>query len=228
MSEPAVLDYPSNRMTAAEAETAERLLFLRKTYSKVLIGLTIFAGTIVGVHEIPWLQKAAVGLFTTNWWLWILLLMAASFGVRMLARTRLGMIGYVAFAVFEGLIVGPLTVWAGEGTSISAAVLTLTIFSGLTAYVFITKQDFSFLRGILWVGMFGLFGVAILGIFMGFPVGVWYSAGGALLMCGYILYDTSRILLHCRTDESLPAAIELFADVVLLFWYVLMRLMNRE
>ena len=39
--------------------------------------------------------------------------------------------------------------------------------------------------------------------------------------CGYILYYTSNILQHYRTDQYVAAALALFASVALLFWYVL-------
>ena len=43
--------------------------------------------------------------------------------------------------------------------------------------------------------------------------------------CGYILYDTSNILHHYRTDQHVAASLALFASVALLFWYVLRLLM---
>jgi len=41
------------------------------------------------------------------------------------------------------------------------------------------------------------------------------------LACGYILYDTSNILHHYRTDQHVAAALALFASVAVLFWYVI-------
>jgi FtsH-binding integral membrane protein len=50
---------------------------------------------------------------------------------------------------------------------------------------------------------------------------VWFSAAMIVLACGYILYDTSNVLHHYRTDQYVAAAVALFASVALLFWYVL-------
>ena len=36
-----------------------------------------------------------------------------------------------------------------------------------------------------------------------------------------ILYDTSKVMKHYSTDQHVAAALELFASVALLFWYVL-------
>lgn len=55
----------------------------------------------------------------------------------------------------------------------------------------------------------------------GFNLGVWFSAAMIVLACGYILYDTSNVLHHYRTDQYVAAAVALFASVALLFWYVL-------
>jgi FtsH-binding integral membrane protein len=45
-------------------------------------------------------------------------------------------------------------------------------------------------------------------------------------MCCYILYDTSNILHHYHTSQYVAASLALFADVVLLFWYILNLLMR--
>jgi FtsH-binding integral membrane protein len=47
-----------------------------------------------------------------------------------------------------------------------------------------------------------------------------------LLASGYILYDTSNVLHHYRTDQYVAASLALFAAVALLFWYVLRLLME--
>jgi FtsH-binding integral membrane protein len=46
--------------------------------------------------------------------------------------------------------------------------------------------------------------------------------------CGYILYDTSNVMLHYRTTQHVAAALALFASVMLLFWYVLRVLLERR
>jgi FtsH-binding integral membrane protein len=43
---------------------------------------------------------------------------------------------------------------------------------------------------------------------------------------GAILYNTSNIMHHYRTDQHVAAALALFASVALLFWYVLQVLMS--
>ncbi len=106
-------------------------------------------------------------------------------------------------------------------TLMSAGITALGVFLGLTTYVFVTKKDFSWMGGILYTVLFGMIAVALCSRLFGFELGLLYNLAGALLFSGYILYDTSNVLHHNRTDKPVPAAVELFVDVVLLFWYLL-------
>jgi FtsH-binding integral membrane protein len=44
--------------------------------------------------------------------------------------------------------------------------------------------------------------------------------GMIVLASGYILFYTSNILRHYRTDQHVAAALALFSAIALLFWYV--------
>jgi len=120
---------------------------------------------------------------------------------------------------------------AARLSGIDTGRVTLCVFAGLTASVFITRADFSFLGPILAVAMFLMLGVIIAAIF--FPpvqglLGLGFSFVMVALMAGYILYDTSNVIHHFRTDQHVAAALELFADVALMFWYVLRILMELQ
>jgi FtsH-binding integral membrane protein len=111
-----------------------------------------------------------------------------------------------------------------------AAVITLAIFLGLTMTVFVTRKDFSFMRGILTIATFALIGVALAGALFGFQVGVLYSAAVILLMAGYILFQTSLVMSYFRPSQHVAAALMLFGTVVTLFIHVLriVAAMNRR
>jgi FtsH-binding integral membrane protein len=134
--------------------------------------------------------------------------------------------GYV---VAEAVIFVPLLYLADSvapGVIQSAAVVTLLAFAGLTAIVFVTRKDFSFLRSLL---MFGgvLAVVAIVGASLfGFALGTWFSVAMVGFAGGAILYDTSNVLHHYPEDRYVAAALSLFASVALLFWYVLQLFMS--
>jgi hypothetical protein len=58
---------------------------------------------------------------------------------------------------------------------------------------------------------------------------------GHVLLCGddcfgggSILYDTSNVLHHYPEDRYVAAALQLFASVALMLWYVIRLLMDRR
>jgi FtsH-binding integral membrane protein len=102
-----------------------------------------------------------------------------------------------------------------------AVVVTLAIFIGLTATVFITRKDFSFMRGALSIATFALIGVALASVLFGFQIGVLYSGLVVLLMAGYILFQTSLVMSYFRPTQHVAAALMLFGTVVTLFIHVL-------
>ena len=116
----------------------------------------------------------------------------------------------------------------GDGLIESAAGVTLIGVAGLTAVVFITRKDFSFLRGMLmWGGMLAL--VAIIGaVLFGFELGTWFSVAMIGFAGAAVLYDTSNILHHYSEDRHVAAALQLFASIAMMFWYVLRLFMSRN
>lgn len=109
---------------------------------------------------------------------------------------------------------------------IQAIVITLAIFIGLTLVVFLTKKDFSFMRGALVVCSFAALGVIIASIVFGFSLGAFFSGLMILLMAGYILYQTSIIMKEFPPTAFVAAALMLFSTIATLFWYVLRLLMS--
>ena len=139
---------------------------------------------------------------------------------------------YAAFGVYilaEVLIFVPL-LYIAQGTAPgvigSAGFVTLLGFGALTAIVFITRKDFSFLRPLLmFAGILAVIGIVV-SLVMGFTLGVWFSVAMIALAGGMILFETSNILHHYPSDRYVGAALGLFASVALLFWYVIRLFMS--
>lgn len=110
----------------------------------------------------------------------------------------------------------------------SAALVTIVLFVGLTGIVFLTRKDFSFLRGVLGVAALGALAIIGASLLFGFSLGVLFSGAMVILAGGYILYNTSNVLHYYRTDQYVSAALTLFSDVALLFWYILRIFMSRR
>ena len=133
----------------------------------------------------------------------------------------LALTGYV---VAEAIIFVPLLYIANHyapGAIGGAALVTFLGFTGLSLVVFMTRKDFSFLRGILfWGGIVALVLIAG-GVIFGFNLGTFFDVAMIALAGGAILYDTSNVLYHYSEDRYVAAALEMFASVALMFWYVL-------
>ena len=104
------------------------------------------------------------------------------------------------FTVAMGYTVGVICAayyQSGYGNVVlEALALTGSVFVGLSAYVHVTKKDFSFLGAGLSACLWILIIWSLLGSFMGFGEGgrMVFALVGALVFVGYILYDTSMML----------------------------------
>jgi modulator of FtsH protease len=106
-----------------------------------------------------------------------------------------------------------------NGPQIVATALggTGVIFMGLSGYALTTKRDFSFLGGFLFVGILVVLGAAILNIFMAIPaLSLALSAAIVMLMSGFILFDTSR-MVNGGIDNYVIATVQLYLNIFNLF-----------
>jgi len=132
--------------------------------------------------------------------------------------------GLALYTVAEAVIFLPLIFLANRyfpQAIPTAGILTLAVFGGLTITVFLTRKDFSYLRPILTIGSLLAVGFIIAGIIFQFPLGLFFSLAMVALISGYILFYTSAVLHHYRTDQHVAASLALFASVATLFWYIL-------
>ena len=94
---------------------------------------------------------------------------------------------------------------------------TGVIFMGLSAYALATKKDFSFLGGFLMVGFLLVLLAALANIFLQIPaMSLMISAVVIMIMSGFILYDTSRIIHGGETNYVL-ATIGLYMTIFNIF-----------
>lgn len=220
--------------TAALAGEWERTTFIRRTYVHLLggIGLFVFLETLVFtmVSEAALANTMQTMLGGRYNWLMVLgAFMVVSWVARSWAESSVSQslqyLGLGAYVVAEAAIFVPLLYIAQKlapGAIPAAGIMTAIVFTGLTAIVFTTRADFS------WMGKYlALAGIAAMGLIVcsfflqGLPMGMWFSGAMVVLAAGYILYDTSNILHRYRTDQHVAASLALFASVALLFWYIL-------
>lgn len=227
------------RSAAAPLVGEERATFLVRTYTHLVGAILLFVAIEVALFTTELAYPIAGGMLSVSW----LLVLGAFMIVGWLATRAVhvakskpaqyaALIGYV---VAEAIIFVPMLVIADQyatryGSNVigNAAWVTLLGFAGLSAVVFVTRKDFSFLGGILRWGMVVALVLIVAGAIFGFELGTFFSVAMIALAGGAILYDTSNILLNYPEDRYVAAALQLFASVALLFWYVLRLFMSRD
>jgi FtsH-binding integral membrane protein len=227
----------SRRFDAPEVRIGEdtRATFLTRTYVHlfgaiigfVLIEVWLFASGLAepiarSMLGVSWLLVLG-GFMIVSW-----LASRAAFSAKSLPA-QYAALGAFVFA--EALIFVPMLYIANSyapGAIESAATVTLIGFAGLTAVAFLSRKDFSFLGGMLKWGMVLALVAIVGGVIFGFNLGTWFSVGMVGLAGAAILYDTSNIIRHFPEDRYVGAALQLFASVALMFWYVLRIFMSRR
>ncbi len=206
----------------------ERALFLTRTYTHLFGAIGAFTLIEIWLFRSGLAARLAQSMLSVNWLLVLGAFMIVSwFASRAAFGARSMGAQYAALAVFvaaEALIFVPLLYVANyyaPGVITSAAAVTLLGFAGLTAIVFVTRKDFSFLGGIIrWGLLMALVGI-VASVLFGWHLGTWFSVGMVALAGLAILRDTSQIIHHFPHDRYVGAALQLFASVALMFWYVL-------
>lgn len=233
---------------------SDRVAFLRKTYALLGVALIGFAVITAGMLRFATLTslKFSAWAFSGpwNWGIVLVAFMVVGWVSQKMARSNtsqaLQFVGLLISVVAEAVILQPL-LWVciaqfghvmvmgdtaafelGDAGKVilESAVVTLTIFLGLTLSVFISKKDFSFLRSALMLCSFAALGVIIASMAFGFSLGMIFVGAMILLMSGYILYYTSRVLAYYPPTAFVAAALLLFSTIATLFWYVLQLVME--
>lgn len=206
--------------------TRER--FLTRTYTNLFGAIVAFTMIEVALFQSGWAESIARSLLGVNWLLVLGGFMIvswfasrAAYNAQTLSTQYLAL---TAFVVAQSIIFVPLLYIANRyapGAIQSAATVTLVGFTGLTMIAFYTRKDFSFLGGLLKWGFILALVAIVGGVIFGFNLGLWFSVAMVGLAGAAILHDTSKILREFPEDRHVGAALQLFASVALMFWYVL-------
>ena len=227
------------RTLVSHLTNEEQVAFYKQTYSHVAGGVLVFI-----LFEYLLLQSETMINFTLSMldgWRWLIMLggfmFITNYAESMALRTADKNKQYLAYGLYilaEAFIFLPLIYFAVNYTNSEvllkqAVIVTLSLFTGLSAVVLVTKKDFSFLKAGLTVGFFIAIGLILAGaIFNSFHLGLWFSVGMCVLAAGSILYQTSNMVHKYSRDQYIPAALGLFAALMLLFWYILRIFMSRD
>lgn len=222
----------------AYAPSEARVEFIRKTYTQLLIAIAAFVLLCTALHGTP-LAEALISKMMSSSFGWLIVLGLFMFVSHIANKWALSAtspakqyLGLYLFVAAEAIIFLPLLYlatlprFAEQNVLMNAAIITLGTFTGLTAIVFLSGKDFSFMGGFLKAAFIVALGVIVCSIIFGFNLGILFSGAMALLAAGSVLYTTSNVLHQYRSGMHVAAALALFAGIALLFWYILQIVMS--
>ncbi len=217
-------DTSSNFVPVSQSSGEVRLEFLRKTYALFFAGIICCLLAGAATLRVPGLFNISASLSPL---IAIVLIIGLSVGAQ--AVSRIEGLNYAALFAFTGVLgflFAPMLAFYDlrqPGIVTQAAALTTITFGALTAYVFVSKKDFSFMGGMLFVGLIGLIvGGFANAFFFRSPVASYFMAWFTLLIfSGYVLYDTSAIMRRYDSRSYCSAALSLFLDFFNMFLAIL-------
>ena len=222
--------YPQTTQYGVPSQAAidSRARFIVRTYNHLFVSLIAFAAIEAGLFMSGAAATIAQAMLGSSWLLVMGAFMIVSWlASRVASRSASLPMQYLAlagFVVAEAVVFVPLLYMAeayAPGAVRSAALVSFLGFAALTGIGFWTRKDFSFLGGLLrWGAIVALIAI-VAGVVFGFELGTFFSVAMVGFAGAAILYDTSNVLHHFPEDRYVAAALQLFASVALMFWYVL-------
>ncbi|TPP66308.1 Golgi antiapoptotic protein [Fasciola gigantica] len=207
----------------AQAQISIRMGFLRKVYGILFAQLSITV-----------LCAGAMFLFRDE------LLRAVQLSSALPLITFIGSIGFLValmfkkhqtplnyllllgFTICESLLIGFVVLAYSARVVLQAFALTTAVTFCLMAYAMQSKHDFSQWGAGLFAGLLVLILAAPLNFFIGSSVFEFsIAAGGSVLFCLLIVYDTHRIMHYCSAEDYVVACVDLYLDILNLFVYLL-------
>lgn len=223
---------------ADQASESARSAFISKTYLHLGGAIAAFVGIEAVLLNLPNTEQLVGSMiFGLGGYAWLIVLGAfilvswiANGWARSATSLATQYLGLGLYVVAEAVIFLPLLFVAsrfgGADVIPTAGILTIAIFGGLSAIVFITRRNFSFLGPALGIAAMAALGLIVCSLIFGLSLGTWFVAAMIVLASGYILYDTSNVLHEYHIGQHVAAALALFASVALLFWYVVQLVMS--
>ncbi|OFA33335.1 BAX inhibitor protein [Glaciecola punicea] len=203
--------------SAGESSAIEVNKVLRNTY--MLLSLTLAFSAITAT------VTAMLNIGMVGYWAMFIGAIISMFIVNKKADTAAGLFWVFVFTGLMGGALGPILsmyVANGMGHLIGQALgATAVVFLTLSGYALVSKKDFSFMGGFLMVGMVVALLAIIGNFFFAMPaLGLAINALIILVMSGFILFDTSRII-HGGETNYIRATVGLYLSIYNIFLSIL-------
>ncbi|MCH7671483.1 MAG: Bax inhibitor-1/YccA family protein [Proteobacteria bacterium] len=192
---------------------------IRNTYT--LLSMTLFVSALSAVATMVMQVGQGTGfmLFIGGF--------IMTFVVRKNANSSRGLIAVFIFAALMGAALGPMiSIYMQayvNGSAIVAQALggTAIIFLSLSGYALTSGKDFNFLGGFIFTGMMVAIVAMIANIFLQIPaLSLAISSAVILIMSGFILFDTSRIM-NGGERNYIMATVSLYLSIFNIFIHLL-------
>lgn len=159
--------------------------------------ISVIAGMVMGIFVLPRTANSSKGI-----------------GVIFLITGLLGFGLGALLTMYLKLPQGPQVI----GLALAG---TAAIFVALSGYTLVTRKDFSFLGGFLFVGIIIALLAVLANLFLQMPVlSLTISAAIIVIMSGFILFDTSRIINGGETNYIM-ATFSLYLSIFNIFIHLL-------
>ncbi|XP_077997093.1 protein lifeguard 4-like [Glandiceps talaboti] len=211
--------YGSN---VASSHVQVRLGFLRKVYSILTVQLiitTLTGALFMFVQPIKSFVQESVVMIMFAFVLSMVTVIALLFKRH---EYPTNMILLAVFTFVEAYTIGTVVTFYDQLVVLEAFVLTVSVAVCLTAYTLQSKRDFS-----TWgAGLFSAIWILIMAGFLRFffqsdGLELVIAIAGALVFCGFIIYDTHVLMHKLSPEEYIVATINLYLDLINLFMYIL-------
>jgi modulator of FtsH protease len=231
----------------------QRVAYLRKVYG--LLGAAAFLALLAGwasvtlgptatmtspegaTVQVPLLVSLMLGNRIVMYGAFGLLFIS-TLGASAISKVRVvNVIALLGVALLMGIELAPMAFvaqyYAGIGATLSSnpirdtMVMVMSVFTGITGYIFVTRKDFSWMSSILSMGVMVIFGACILTfVFKTEVFALAVASAGALLSIGMLLYVTSYIFRNSEMDDAVGDALALLVQLRNLFMFLLRILMS--
>lgn len=121
------------------------------------------------------------------------------------------------FFMTMGLLISPAVGVAPLETIVTAITGTALIFLALSVYALVSKKDFTFMGGFLFIALVGIIILGIINIFAQIPMlHIVISYAALLIFSLFVLHDTSEVVTGKETNY-IRAALNMFLNIINIF-----------
>ena len=202
-------------VAALKATSATTNKVLRNTY--FLLSLTLLCSAGTAYYAIA-TNAGFLGPIPT-----LLGMFGLLFLTQLLRNSFWGIISTFAFTSFMGYVLAPtLSFYLRNFTNGGELILTALcgtglIFFTLSAYTLITRKDFSFLNGFLFVAIMTAFVASLAGLIFNLPTLQLLVSGVFMLICSALIMFHTSTIIHGGETNYISATISLYVALLNIF-----------